>query len=1365
MTKSHKFTPISLTLVTLFGLSPVAKAAGITNGLSNDQVRENSYHSNTEEVIVQRHFVLHALPEIKPTTTQLSEVKQTPASAEFVKDSAIRFVSGKHFLTGSTKQEMDRIIDFLQGKKQLKIHFIGHADSQRLSPNAKRIYKTNQGLSEHRANIVAEYFRQQLGILPSATTMEGRSNHDPVASNDTLEGMARNRRVEVIAVYVEEKTSVKTIVNAGPDRRLICDGDFRQQAAMAITLDGKPFASSDSANNADAQRCADVALEKMQLQLKYNPLDALPKLSVAHAITESGDTLMLHLKGYSNYINFFEYAEVHIMSPNGTDILKKVPLGENLEGKWRLPGNMLGMSLNYRLRVYDKSGRFDETSFSSADFRPKFAVANEKVNGYLMANYGKSQLAKQNIKVDGGTLTLFGEEVPDRHSVYFLGRVVAITRERKFVHQQIVRTGYHKAEVAVLNEEGNGALIQRDLALPKSDWFYVAMADLTVGQNSHNGPVELLSDAHNKDNNLFAEGRLAAYITGKWEDEYKVTARIDTREAPLNELFSNLHEKDPKSLFRRLEEQKYVAEYGDDSTVIDDAPSNGKVYLKIAKDHSQVMWGNFNTQVSDTELSRVERGLYGLQTQYRSNDVTSFGEHNSKAEIYVAEAETLPAYETHRATGGSLYYLQHQDIVLGSDQVAIEIRDKISGLVLIRRNLTPGQDYDMDALQGRILLTRPLSSFAADDLLVRAASFDDNPAYLVTSYEYTPGFSELDNLTYGGRVSKWLTDQVQLGITANKQQLDEYDDTLIGLDATYRHSASSYVKVEVAQTDGIASQLNSFNGGFSFDEIRSGQGPVKANGIRLEAATSFKEFGLESDGQAQFYWQRLEQGFAGLGQVNADEANTAGIMMQWQATETTAVKVKADDNKVSNRYKRQAAEINVTETIDKHWQASAGIRQDERRNLTQVQNQSQNTASSKARNDEGKRTDTVVQLSYQSDANWSAYGFVQGTLANDATRLRNNRIGLGTEVQITESVSLNGEVSEGNLGFAGTAGIDYAYSDKGNVYLNYRLDPDGSDLFNNAEQKQWVSGARHRFNDSTSVYAEQQWQHDDRQQGLTHAYGVDHSINSRWQVQLGLENGNIDMFENGRLERSGVNLGLGYQFENIRWAGALEYRTDETEQEKRTNWLMRNNFSVKLNEDWRGQLRVDTAISDSDQEAQSGAFNSDFTEAQLGFAYRPIDASPWSGLASLTYLEDLAPAQQLSGIGRDNTPQQRSTVWAVDVNYQFSPRWRFGTKLAQRTGEIRLVRDEGPWFDSTATLSVLRADYHLQHNWDATLEWRMLKVSESQDRRSGALGAIHRHIGENMKIGIGYNFTNFSDDLTDLDYDSKGWFINMVGKF
>ena len=43
--------------------------------------------------------------------------------------------------------------------------------------------------------------------------------------------------------------------------------------------------------------------------------------------------------------------------------------------------------------------------------------------------------------------------------------------------------------------------------------------------------------------------------------------------------------------------------------------------------------------------------------------------------------------------------------------------------------------------------------------------------------------------------------------------------------------------------------------------------------------------------------------------------------------------------------------------------------------------------------------------------------------------------------------------------------------------------------------------------------------------------------------------------------------------------------------------------------------------------------------------------------------------------------------------------------------------------------------------------------------------AAYNHVGDSFKVGLGYNFTEFSDDLTDLDYEYAGWYINLLGKY
>ena len=308
---------------------------------------------------------------------------------------------------------------------------------------------------------------------------------------------------------------------------------------------------------------------------------------------------------------------------------------------------------------------------------------------------------------------------------------------------------------------------------------------------------------------------------------------------------------------------------------------------------------------------------------------------------------------------------------------------------------------------------------------------------------------------------------------------------------------------------------------------------------------------------------------------------------------------------------------------------------------------------------------------------------------------------------------------------------------------------------------QLVSGVRHRFTDAVNVYGEERYQHGSSGVGLTHAYGIEFLPSERWTLGLSYENGELEGTGQGTIKRNSIALNAGFAKQSFKYSSALEYRKDEQNEEQRDSYLIRNNMSYKMNPDWRAQLRIDFAISNSSSEDQ---LNSDYTEALLGFAYRPIDNDKFNALATYNYLYDLAPAEQFTNSGQQYDYQQRSHVFAFDGNYDLTAKWTIGAKFAHKFGEIRQGREEGEWFDSTTNLYVVRADWHVIRHWDFLVEARLLDVKTAQDKRKGFLTAIHRHFGQNLKVGIGYNFTDFSDDLTNLNYDAKGWFINIIGK-
>jgi hypothetical protein len=165
----------------------------------------------------------------------------------------------------------------------------------------------------------------------------------------------------------------------------------------------------------------------------------------------------------------------------------------------------------------------------------------------------------------------------------------------------------------------------------------------------------------------------------------------------------------------------------------------------------------------------------------------------------------------------------------------------------------------------------------------------------------------------------------------------------------------------------------------------------------------------------------------------------------------------------------------------------------------------------------------------------------------------------------------------------------------------------------------------------------------------------------------------------------------------------------------------------------------------------------------LGYAYRPVRHDRLSALAKYTYFYNFPTTDQL---GSQNTAAeflQKSHVAAVDLTYDVTPGWSLGGKYAYRLGQVSLDREQREFFDNAAQLVVLRADWRFLEGWEGLAEGRMLDLRDVRQRRSGALVAIYRYIGKHLKAGAGYNFTDFSDDLTDLSYDHQGAFVNLLG--
>jgi hypothetical protein len=337
------------------------------------------------------------------------------------------------------------------------------------------------------------------------------------------------------------------------------------------------------------------------------------------------------------------------------------------------------------------------------------------------------------------------------------------------------------------------------------------------------------------------------------------------------------------------------------------------------------------------------------------------------------------------------------------------------------------------------------------------------------------------------------------------------------------------------------------------------------------------------------------------------------------------------------------------------------------------------------------------------------------------------------------------------------------------MYLNYTLENERTDNgLRNARGSEGnlIAGMKSRIADSASVYLEERYQHNEAQVGLTHSTGINFAPNEKWSLGLNTDIGTLqDSLTGAETDRMAVGTQLGFSLQGLQLTSGIEYRDDDVQQldltrNQRKTWLFRNSLKYQINDSGRllGKL------NHSDSESSQGTFfDGGFTEAVLGYAYRPVYNDRLNALVKYTYFYNMPTTDQVTLQNVAAEFIQKSHIASVDVTYDITQNFSLGGKYAYRTSQVSLDRDNPVFFDNNANLYVIRGDYRFMKNYEVLVEGRMLDMPDLGERKTGALAAVSRYVGDHLKVGIGYNFTDFSDDLTDLDFDHSGFFLNITG--
>ncbi|MBJ6802729.1 OmpA family protein [Geomonas propionica] len=115
---------------------------------------------------------------------------------------SVLFDSGKAEVKPEGLVVLQKVVDILKTVKDKAVRIEGHTDNVQIVGQLAKRYPTNWELSAARAINVTRYLQQQ-GLDPALLAAVAYGEFKPVAANDTDEGRAKNRRIEIVLVAKE----------------------------------------------------------------------------------------------------------------------------------------------------------------------------------------------------------------------------------------------------------------------------------------------------------------------------------------------------------------------------------------------------------------------------------------------------------------------------------------------------------------------------------------------------------------------------------------------------------------------------------------------------------------------------------------------------------------------------------------------------------------------------------------------------------------------------------------------------------------------------------------------------------------------------------------------------------------------------------------------------------------------------------------------------------------------------------------------------------------------------------------------------------------------------------------------------------
>ena len=1016
-------------------------------------------------------------PLAKNARTPVAEnvlVKKIREERKTASDIVLRpqFPTLSDVLSSKDKATIDLAIQDLKKIEFSRIIVIGHTDSKAIRGSGTRKFPDNYVLSQARAASVARYIAKSLNIPLSELTIVGKGPDEPVADNKTEEGRAQNRRVELLVVKKDQINTLVELVNMQDDSGV---------KTVPVTVTGQTSAPVPAAQKKETEdgktmpEYTSAWLETVEPGCAWlwpadgcHPAIPATKIAIKH---DPGKKLMLALNGEE-------------VDPLNFDGMLKRQDGKVAVSTWRGVNLRDGDNV-FEAVEYDQSGaettRLTRTiHYSTPPVKVELAPAMSK-----LAADGKNPpvIAVRFTDKDGhpareGTVGEYSIDPPylPRQRVEDLQKnpLTASTSDKlKF---QVGENGVALIELQPTTSTGeavvripmlNGVQEIRAWLTPEyRDWILVGLAEGTVGYNVVKGNMETLVDSGGEDR-YFEEDRVAFYAKGRIKGEWLLTMAYDSRRAAGGQ----------QGLYQTIDPNKYYTLYGDGAEQRYDAASAKYLYIKLERDQFYAMFGDYNTGLTVTELSRYNRNFTGFKSEWK----------NGAYEYSVYLADTNQAYVRDEIQGdgtSGLYHLSRKNIVLNSETITIETRDRFhSETVVATQRLFRYLDYSIDYESGTIFFKFPV--FSRDE--------NFNPNFIVAEYESFDAADQAYN--YGGRAAaRFLGNKVEIGTSYIHEGEVGGSGDLEGVDAKVKLGEQSTLRAEAAQTK------------------------TDKAGVPAEGSAYLVEVQHRSDkAEGKAYVREQAAGF-GLGQQNGGESGTrkVGADLNYRISKpwTVGGQVFQEDN-LSTGAVRDLAEIRGRYAEGKY-DLFAGLRRAEDTFTT----------------GETNRSDQVISgLRYQMTERTSVHVTHDQSLGS-----ANNNVDFPTRTTVGADYKLSSSATV----FADQEWTHGAALDTESSRIGVRAQPwTGGSVGSTVEQQTTENGVR-LFSTTGLKQTWQitkQWSVDG---GLDRSTTIHNAAASTFNTNVPPASGASEDF-------TAVSLGAGYRQEKWSWTARVEQRHSDSE--------------------------------------------------------------------------------------------------------------------------------------------------------------------------------------------------------------------------